>query len=321
MKRVLSALVAAILSVFWASAAWADSASTPISDDSAARRDNIALAAASINGLVLEDGDSFSFNSIVGDRTQGNGFKAALNGRGVRVVGGGVAQVATTLYLAVRDMEGVEIDERHTYGDRFSGGYVDSGNLSVAVDDGEGLDFRFTNQTGGRMTLYVSVSDENVACWVEESRSMLSSAYTYVFDGSDAMLNNLSLCAQSINATVIPAGGILSFNELVGARTEDRGYEVAPNGRGVNVVGGGVAQVASTLYLAALEAGGLEVTELHTYGGRYTGDYVDSGDQAVLVDYNSDLDFKIQNNTGEDVVVYVGLSEDAGRVNCEFWVG
>ena len=88
MKRVLSALVAAILSVFWASAALADSASTPISDDSAARRDNIALAAASINGLVLEDGDSFSFNDIVGDRTRETGFKTALNGRGVRVVGG-----------------------------------------------------------------------------------------------------------------------------------------------------------------------------------------------------------------------------------------
>lgn len=321
MKRILSILIAMVLSTIWAATAMADSASTPISDDSAARRDNIALAAASINGLVLEDGDSFSFNDIVGDRTSENGFKTALNGRGVRVVGGGVAQVATTLYLAVRDMEGVEIDERHTYGDRFSGGYVESGNLSVAVDDDSGLDFRFTNQTGERMTLYVSVSDEAVACWVEESRRMLSSAYTGVFDHSEAMLNNLEQCAQSINATVIPAGETLSFNQLVGARTQERGYEVATNGRGVKVVGGGVAQVASTLYLAALEVEGLEVTELHTYGGRYTGDYVDSGDLAVLVDYNSDLDFKIQNNTGEDVVVYVGFSEDGERMNCEFWIG
>lgn len=321
MKKRLSAVFAALLSVIWMSAAWADSASTPINDDSAARRDNIALAVEALNGVVIEDGDSFSFNEAVGARTRDNGYKAALNGRGVKVVGGGVAQAATTLYLAVRDMDGVEIDERHTYGSRFTGGYVESRQLSVAVDDGDDLDFRFTNRTGSSMVLNMSMSDESVDCWIDAGRQMLSSAHTYVFDDSEAMLNNLSRCADSLNARVIPDGETLSFNDLVGARTEKRGYKTALNGRGVKVVGGGVAQVASTLYLAVLEGDGLEVSELHTYGSRYTGDYVDSGDQAVLVDYNSDLDFKIKNNTGKDVVVYVSLDEDEMRMNVEFWIG
>ena len=35
------------------------------------------------------------------------------------VIGGGVAQVATTLYLAVRDLDGVDVDDFDTYGSRF----------------------------------------------------------------------------------------------------------------------------------------------------------------------------------------------------------
>ncbi len=49
-------------------------------------------------------GDVFSFNDIVGDRTSARGYKTAVNGRGVKAMGGGVAQVATTLYLALQKL-------------------------------------------------------------------------------------------------------------------------------------------------------------------------------------------------------------------------
>lgn len=153
------------------------------------------------------------------------------------------------------------------------------------------------------------------------SAAWADSASTPINDDSAARRDNIALAVEALNGVVIEDGDSFSFNEAVGARTRDNGYKAALNGRGVKVVGGGVAQVASTLYLAALEGDGLEVSELHTYGSRYTGDYVDSGDQAVLVDYNSDLDFKIKNNTGKDVVVYVGLDEDEMRMNVEFWIG
>ena len=75
--------------------------STYYGDSKQNRKDNIALAARKIDGLVLYPEDEFSFNDIVGRRTVENGFKTAYviqNGDFVEGVGGGVCQVSSTLY-------------------------------------------------------------------------------------------------------------------------------------------------------------------------------------------------------------------------------
>lgn len=68
------------------------------------RRHNIALAARAIDGCALLSGETFSFNAVVGERTEERGFETAniiVNGDFVKGVGGGVCQVSTTLYNAV----------------------------------------------------------------------------------------------------------------------------------------------------------------------------------------------------------------------------
>ncbi len=67
------------------------------------RKHNIALAAARIAGSVLGPNEVFSFNTVVGKRTEANGFRTAaviLDGEFVPGVGGGVCQASTTLYGA-----------------------------------------------------------------------------------------------------------------------------------------------------------------------------------------------------------------------------
>ena len=73
-------------------------------DDWANTAENIRLAADSVSDTVLAEGDVFSFNEIVGPRTKKNGYVSGTNGRGVSVTGGGVAQVASALWLANRPM-------------------------------------------------------------------------------------------------------------------------------------------------------------------------------------------------------------------------
>lgn len=51
--------------------------STYYGDSKQNRKDNIALAARKIDGLVLYPEDEFSFNDLVGRRTVENGFKTA----------------------------------------------------------------------------------------------------------------------------------------------------------------------------------------------------------------------------------------------------
>lgn len=64
---------------------------------------NVSRAAELLNGAVIAPGDTFSFNSRVGDRTEANGFYTASEysgGQTVQGIGGGTCQVSTTLYCA-----------------------------------------------------------------------------------------------------------------------------------------------------------------------------------------------------------------------------
>ena len=66
-----------------------------------ARKHNVFLATKSINGIILNSGETFSFNKVVGERNEKNGYQNAkiiLNGEYVDGIGGGVCQVSTTLY-------------------------------------------------------------------------------------------------------------------------------------------------------------------------------------------------------------------------------
>lgn len=78
--------------------------STSYASSDANRASNVALAASKINGKVLNPGERFSFNGVVGPRTAATGFKIAHVYEGDRVVdgmGGGICQVSSTLYNAV----------------------------------------------------------------------------------------------------------------------------------------------------------------------------------------------------------------------------
>lgn len=65
---------------------------------------NIRVAAAALDGQVIKPGEVFSFNKIVGPRSQEAGYKTALiilNNEFVEDLGGGVCQVSSTLYNAL----------------------------------------------------------------------------------------------------------------------------------------------------------------------------------------------------------------------------
>jgi vancomycin resistance protein YoaR len=107
------------------------------------RSENIRIAAASINNLLLRPQDIISFNKIVGPRIVEAGFKEApviIEGKTVPDIGGGVCQVSSTLYNAIllADMQPVERSPHfHPLG------YVPIG-LDATVADNL-IDFKFKN--------------------------------------------------------------------------------------------------------------------------------------------------------------------------------
>ena len=167
MYRCLSLLLALILalSMFPAFAAGAV-ASTPLDDADAPRGANVLLAAHAVNQFTLASGETFSFNAVVGPRTEQRGYVPALNGRGAEVVGGGVGQVASAVWLAIRGLPGVSIVEKSTYGQRYNQSYVDSSADAILIDYNAGVDFAFRYTGSGSLTLYTWVEDATLYCEV-----------------------------------------------------------------------------------------------------------------------------------------------------------
>lgn len=75
--------------------------STPYHTYQRDRTHNMALAIGKVNGLALKPGQEFSLNGTVGERTIAEGYRSApifRDGEVVPDTGGGVCQVASTLY-------------------------------------------------------------------------------------------------------------------------------------------------------------------------------------------------------------------------------
>lgn len=327
MKKGIAWLLTVLLWMSFLGVARADTyagdyvyADTPLDGVSDAGRNNIELAVYALNGLELQPGDLFSFNDAVGPRTRELGYQGALNGRGVMVTGGGVAQVASTIYLAAVQTSGVTFDEVTVYGDRYDGTYVTSGDDAIVTDYNNGVDFSFWNDTDCvmRMNLWIDVENDVVACALSmlDDEAVIAYASTPLY-GTANKLSNIEECSWAISGVVLESYDLFSFNGLVGPRTPENGYKKAVNGRGVTVYGGGVAQVASTVYLAVKELSCVELIDKSTYGDRFTDGYVDDPDDAIVTDYNAGTDFSFYYvGDGE---MRIELYVDNGSLCCEVY--
>ena len=135
---------------------------------SAARRNNVALSAAAVDGLVLNAGEIFDFNAAVGERTEERGYAPAPafeNGETVDSVGGGICQTSSTLYAAAMAAN-LEIVERSPHG--YAVDYVPLG-MDATVSWG-GPEFRFRNDTGYPLRLLAAVEDGRLTVTIEGTR-------------------------------------------------------------------------------------------------------------------------------------------------------
>lgn len=115
---------------------------------------------------------------------------------------------------------------------------------------------------GRKNTLSVSTGKENPYGWKK-----ISSYTTYYNPKEEGRVENIAIAASLIDGVTVQAYGEFSFNSTVGKRTEEAGFQQAKiivNGEYVQGVGGGVCQVSTTLYNAALKSG-LTITEYHPH--------------------------------------------------------
>lgn len=134
--------------------------SSNYSSSSASRAANVELAASKINGVILNPGDSFSYNDTVGKRTEAAGFKPAgayANGKVVNEVGGGICQVSSTLYCAVL-YANLDVTARSCH--YFPVNYLPAG-LDATVSWG-GPEFKFVNNRSFPVKIVAKCSNRNL---------------------------------------------------------------------------------------------------------------------------------------------------------------
>ena len=128
----------------------------------------------------------------------------------------------------------------------------------------------------------------------EEAFSDQLATFSTIYDASATnRAYNVELATKKINGTIIRPGETFSYNKTVGSRTIEAGWKEGTayiSGKVVPSVGGGVCQVSSTLYNAALLAN-LEITERTNH--TFTVDYVAASRDATV--YYGSLDFCFKN--------------------------
>ncbi len=116
---------------------------------------------------------------------------------------------------------------------------------------------------------------------------------------------NIARAAQGLDGTIIAPGQTISFNELVGPRTLERGFTWAPEIQGDELttgVGGGTCQVSSTLFNAALFSA-LEIVERQSHSRPSS--YAKLGLDATVV--YSTVDLKIKNPFTFPIMIHATL--------------
>jgi vancomycin resistance protein YoaR len=124
---------------------------------------------------------------------------------------------------------------------------------------------------------------------------------------------NLKVGAQAIDGTVILPGETLSFNAVVGDRSSEAGYRYAggiTGGELIDVVGGGICQISSTLYGASFFAG-LEFGAYRPHSRPST--YVDMGLDSTVVYGSQDLELR----NDFDFPIVIHMTVKSGVVEAE----
>ncbi len=201
---------------------------------------------------------------------------------------------------------------------------VEAADAMVATFDFSSRQFTFTDEVVGKKldtdalydALIAQLDQKNFTATVQQNTESVMpsmtrvelmntftkiSSYTTETTADYNRNTNVQLAAQAVNGTVLSAGETFSFNSTTGQRTTAKGYLPAAaiaGGTTTEEVGGGVCQVSSTLFNAAMMANMTLVSRSpHTWPSTY----VDPGRDATVNWPN--LDFKFKNDGDSPIFI------------------
>ena len=174
-----------------------------------------------------------------------------------------------------------------------------------------------TDVAGRTVTLPMVVAEPTVTTpqneWgISEAIGEFATPYN---SGDAPRTQNLTRGAELVNGTVVKPGEVFSLEKTLGEVDYEHGFAdagVISNGQHVDSLGGGLSQVATTVFNAGFEAG-MDDTEHHAH--QYYFDRYPAGREATL--WTGKLDVKFTNSTSHAVLVQAWL--DGEQIHVRMW--
>lgn len=137
-----------------------------------------------------------------------------------------------------------------------------------------------------------------------EGKYVLRGTKTTSFKGSNNNRKyNIRKGAELMTGTVLHPGEVFSCNDKLGKRTKANGWKLAgayQSGETVQEYGGGVCQLSSTLYNAAVLAD-LEIVDRRNHSMKVS--YISEGLDATINSVGNIIDFKFKNSSKADILI------------------
>ena len=216
-----------------------------------------------------------------------------------------ISQIAADVYVKGQDADVESFDPdtgKFTFTSEVTGYELDSDDLyaqiTQAVANG--------NVNANIEAKIIEVAPEHTVEYMKEHFGRISYAQTKTTSNSDRN-RNIKLATAEFNGMRVEPGETLSFNKTTGERTEAKGYRPAGAYSGgvlVQEPGGGVCQVSTTLYNAAVKAD-LEIIERSPHSR--VSDYVSIGLDAA-VNWPSQ-DFKFKNTSDYPIFIVAEFAD------------
>ena len=209
---------------------------------------------------------------------------------------------------------------RFTYIDEVTGVDVDAAQLARLIT---------TNINNGDYSVAkapVIITNPKISVETLKANTVLLRSYTSSFGESKSLYDpdrviNIKLMADIVNGTVIKPGEVWSINDAAGPRDSKTaktvGWAYAPginDGKYEMEVGGGVCQVSSTVYNAAILSE-LEIAERRQHS--WPSSYIPTGMDATISTGGPDL--KLMNPFNMPVYIAASVNEEEKTVTVEFY--
>jgi vancomycin resistance protein YoaR len=147
---------------------------------------------------------------------------------------------------------------------------------------------------------------------------LVAQGTTFFKGSSEARVHNIVQAASRFQGVLIPPGAAFSFNEHLGEVSEETGYEESLIiwGDSTQVgIGGGVCQVSTTAFRAAL-LGGYPILERHAHGYVVSW-YGEPGMDATV--YAPHVDLKFLNDSDHYLLIKTETDTEEGTVTFNFY--